>query len=118
MKSRKCKMPRLCMQRGEPNESTDQYYQQMIKDNPGNALLLGNYAKFLKEVKGDFYKAEEYCKRAIQTKDEDGDIHSLYGELIWLIDNDITRAEAHFHQAVLAQPSDRYDVKQAMDKKD
>lgn len=26
------------------------YYQKMIEANPGNALLLGNYAKFLKEV--------------------------------------------------------------------
>ena len=32
------------------HESTDLYYQKMIEANPGNALLLGNYAKFLKEV--------------------------------------------------------------------
>lgn len=31
-------------------ESTDLYYQKMIEANPGNSLLLGNYAKFLKEV--------------------------------------------------------------------
>lgn len=30
--------------------STDAYYQKMIEADPGNALLLGNYAKFLKEV--------------------------------------------------------------------
>lgn len=29
---------------------TDAYYQNMIEANPNNALLLGNYAKFLKEV--------------------------------------------------------------------
>ena len=32
------------------NDKTDVYYQKMIEANPGNALLLGNYAKFLKEV--------------------------------------------------------------------
>ena len=32
------------------SDSTDAYYQNMIEANPGNALLLGNYAKFLKEV--------------------------------------------------------------------
>ena len=32
------------------HESTDLYYQKMIEANPGNALLLGDYAKFLKEV--------------------------------------------------------------------
>lgn len=37
----------------DPNqgsESTDLYYQKMIEANPGNSLLLGNYARFLKEV--------------------------------------------------------------------
>lgn len=29
---------------------TDAYYRKMIEANPGNALLLSNYAKFLKEV--------------------------------------------------------------------
>lgn len=32
------------------NESMDGYYQKMIKADPGNALLLGNYARYLKEV--------------------------------------------------------------------
>ena len=32
------------------SDSTDAYYQNMIEANLGNALLLGNYAKFLKEV--------------------------------------------------------------------
>lgn len=33
------------------NEKTDAYYQKMISADPSNALLLGNYAKFLKEVR-------------------------------------------------------------------
>lgn len=32
------------------NYGTDVYYQKMIEANPGNPLLLGNYARFLKEV--------------------------------------------------------------------
>lgn len=32
------------------SDSTDAYYQNMIEANPGNPLLLGNYAKFLIEV--------------------------------------------------------------------
>lgn len=31
-------------------QSTDEYYQKIIQDNPHNPLFLGNYAKFLKEV--------------------------------------------------------------------
>ncbi|KAI4335709.1 hypothetical protein L6164_014331 [Bauhinia variegata] len=33
------------------NDSTDIYYQQMIEANPGNPLLLSNYAKYLKEAR-------------------------------------------------------------------
>lgn len=32
------------------SDSTDVYYQKMIEANPGNSLLLSNYAKFLKDV--------------------------------------------------------------------
>lgn len=32
------------------SESIEGYYQRMIKKYPGNALVLANYAKFLKEV--------------------------------------------------------------------
>lgn len=35
-------------------DSIDAYYQKMIQANPGNGLLLANYARFLKEVK-QFY---------------------------------------------------------------
>lgn len=30
--------------------STEAYYQKMIETNPGNALILSNYARYLKEV--------------------------------------------------------------------
>ena len=32
------------------NGNMESYYRTMIEANPGNALLLGNYARFLKEV--------------------------------------------------------------------
>lgn len=35
---------------GGSEEATDAYYREMIQSNPGNSLLTGNYAKFLKEV--------------------------------------------------------------------
>ncbi|XLU19623.1 hypothetical protein S245_055689, partial [Arachis hypogaea] len=36
---------------GWESDKTHAYYQTMIQANPNNALLLGNYTKFLKEVK-------------------------------------------------------------------
>lgn len=38
--------------RGSDDDGTHAYYQNMIEANPNNALFLGNYAKFLKEVIG------------------------------------------------------------------
>ncbi|XP_031098617.1 uncharacterized protein LOC116002592 [Ipomoea triloba] len=93
----------------DPNqgsESTDLYYQKMIEANPGNSLLLGNYARFLKEVKGDFVKAEEYCGRSILANPSDGDILALYADLLWQSHKDPVRAETYFDQAIKAAPDD------------
>ncbi|KAA8535105.1 hypothetical protein F0562_030108 [Nyssa sinensis] len=90
------------------NDSTDLYYQKMIEANPGNALLSGNYARFLKEVRGDFVKAEEYCGRAILADPNDGNVLSLYGDLIWQTHKDAHRAVRYFDQAVKAAPDDCY----------
>ncbi|KAJ4845528.1 hypothetical protein Tsubulata_013051 [Turnera subulata] len=90
------------------SDGTDAYYQTMIEANPDNALLLGNYAKFLKEIKGDFAKAEEFCGRAILASPGDGNILSLYADLIWQSKKDAQRAESYFDQAVKSAPDDCY----------
>ncbi|KAG6426035.1 hypothetical protein SASPL_110248 [Salvia splendens] len=91
---------------GPGRESTDVYYEMMIQANPGNALLLANYARFLKEVRGDLVKAEEYCGRAILANPIDGNVLSLYADLIWQTQRDAVRAEAYFDQAVKTDPND------------
>ncbi|XP_010521503.1 PREDICTED: uncharacterized protein LOC104800407 [Tarenaya hassleriana] len=92
---------------GEFFES-EAYYRVMIEMNPGNSLFLGNYAKFLKEVKGEMKKAEEYCERAILANPEDGNILSLYADLIWRTRKDGRRARSYFDQAVKSAPHDCY----------
>ncbi|KAI3891039.1 hypothetical protein MKW98_007344 [Papaver atlanticum] len=87
-------------------DSVETYYQNMIEANPGNSLLLGNYAKFLKEEKGDLVKAEEYCGRAILANPSDGSVLSLYADLIWQTHKDVSRAGTYFDQAVQASPDD------------
>ncbi|KAK1417241.1 hypothetical protein QVD17_26366 [Tagetes erecta] len=93
---------------GNENDSTDLYYRSMIEANPGNATLLGNYAKYLKEVRGDFIKAEEYCSRAILANPNDGNVLSMYADLIWETQKDANRAQNYFDQAVQASPDDCY----------
>ncbi|XP_022143958.1 uncharacterized protein LOC111013740 [Momordica charantia] len=90
------------------SKSTDAYYQRMIEANPNNALLLGNYAKFLKEVHGDFAKAEEFCGRAILADPNDANVLSLYADLIWCTQKDAQRAETYFDQAIKTSPDDCY----------
>ncbi|KAK7325248.1 hypothetical protein VNO77_29407 [Canavalia gladiata] len=87
---------------------TEAYYQNMIEANPNNALLLGNYAKFLKEVRGDYSKAEEYLERAILANPGDANVLSLYADLIWQTEKNADRAEDYFVQAVKSAPDDCY----------
>ncbi|KAL8129280.1 hypothetical protein V2J09_018435 [Rumex salicifolius] len=95
---------------GGEREETDRFYQIMIDANPGNSLLLGNYARFLKEVRGDSAKAEEYCGRALLANPNavDGNVLSLYGDLIWQTHKDASRAQIYFDQAITAAPDDCY----------
>ncbi|KAM6556986.1 hypothetical protein CsatB_004005 [Cannabis sativa] len=85
---------------------TDVYHQKMIEANSWNYLLPSNYAKYLKDVRGDFVKTEEYCGRAILSNPNDGDVLSMYGDLIWQGHKDASRAETYFDQAVKASPND------------
>ncbi|CAJ1951283.1 unnamed protein product [Sphenostylis stenocarpa] len=89
---------------------TDAYYQNMIEANPSDALLLGNYAKFLQEVCEDYPKAKEYLERAILANPDDGHILSRYAELIWQTEKDADRAEGYFDQAIRSDPDDCYVV--------
>jgi hypothetical protein len=86
----------------------DAYYQNMIEAHPCDALLLGNYAKFLKEVCGDYIKAEEYLERAILANPGDGHILSIYADLIWKTKKDANRAQQYFEQAIQSAPDNCY----------
>ncbi|RWV93525.1 hypothetical protein GW17_00044020 [Ensete ventricosum] len=75
---------------GNDNRRIAKHYQQMLRSDPSNALLLSNYGKFLHEVSGP----------------GDGEVLSLYGKLVWETHRDGERAEAYFERAVEASPDD------------
>ncbi|CAL1373382.1 unnamed protein product [Linum trigynum] len=83
-----------------------EYYEQIIRSNPHDALLLRNYGKFLYEVEGDVKRAEEYYGRALLESPGDGEVLSLYARLIWENYKDQQRAFTYFHQAASASPND------------
>jgi tetratricopeptide (TPR) repeat protein len=91
---------------GSDSTNTDAYYKKMLQADPGNPLLLTNYARFLQEVQHDSEKAEEYYGRAILASPGDGDVLSCYANLIWDVYQDAPRAESYFGQAVEAAPDD------------
>ncbi|KAL6223884.1 hypothetical protein ACLB2K_002741 [Fragaria x ananassa] len=93
---------------GDSVSAAEMHYQNMIQADPGNPLLLSNYAKFLKEVVGNLEKAEEYCGRAILADPNDGGVLSMYADLVWKLQKDAARAETYFDQAVKASPDDCY----------
>ncbi|KAL8530180.1 hypothetical protein ACS0TY_007299 [Phlomoides rotata] len=81
----------------------EQHYKKMLEEDPGNSLLLRNYAHFLYQVKGDGGAAEEYYSRAILADEgEDGEILSQYAKLIWELHRDKERAGDYFQRAVEA----------------
>ncbi|KAK8292702.1 hypothetical protein V6Z11_D06G137000 [Gossypium hirsutum] len=80
------------------SDSIDVYYQMMVEANPGNPLLLGNYAKFLKEIR-------DYS-RAILANPDDGNLLAVYADLIWHNQNDIQRTKSYFEQAIKTAPND------------
>ncbi|KAK1374987.1 Adenosine monophosphate-protein like [Heracleum sosnowskyi] len=82
------------------------YYEEMLKSDPMNSLLLRNYGKFLHEVEGDSVKAEECYGRAILASPGDGEVLSLYAKFIWETQRDGDRAKSYFNQAVQASPHD------------
>lgn len=59
-----------------------------------------------KQVKGGFRKSKGILRKSISGKPKDGNVLSLYADLIWLIQKDASRANAYFDQALKSHPND------------
>jgi Tfp pilus assembly protein PilF len=88
--------------------AVDAQYKEMVDEQPGNALVLRNYAQFLHEVKGDPRRAEEYYSRAMLADPSDGEIMSQYAKLVWAVHRDHNRSLDYFQKSVQAAPRDSH----------
>ncbi|KAL9228257.1 hypothetical protein vseg_003858 [Gypsophila vaccaria] len=93
---------------GDDRVSMEEYYRKMVESNPGNPLLLRNYAQFLHQSKKDLGGAEEYYSRAILVDPGDGEILSQYAQVTWELHGDEDRASSYFERAVQASPEDSH----------
>jgi hypothetical protein len=71
----------------------------MIHADPANSLLLGNYARFLRDVEADAARAQEYCERAILANPADADALALYAGLVLDTTVDAARADDYYGRA-------------------
>ncbi|KAJ9547842.1 hypothetical protein OSB04_020385 [Centaurea solstitialis] len=82
----------------------EEHYRKMMNENPRNPLCLGNYAKFLYQLKQDLPGANS---RAIFVDPNDGEIFSQYVKLLWELHHDKDRATSYFKRAIHAASEDR-----------
>ncbi|XP_002968884.2 uncharacterized protein LOC9651460 [Selaginella moellendorffii] len=83
----------------------DAHYRRLLAEDPGNSLLLRNYARYLYE-KRDLPRAEELYERAILASPDDAELRAQYARLIWEFRRDEERAASYFEQAAQASPDD------------
>ena len=57
-------------------------YRAAVREHPGFAPLLNNYANFLTDVRGNYDTAENFYKRAIDADPKHGYILGKYGEFL------------------------------------
>ncbi|XP_051142114.1 uncharacterized protein LOC127259027 [Andrographis paniculata] len=86
----------------------EEHYKKMLEGDPGNPMVLRNYAQFLHQEKGDLQTAEEYYSRAILADPKDGEILSKYAKLIWELHHDNKRAADYFERAIQASSDDSH----------
>ncbi|KAJ8769805.1 hypothetical protein K2173_007665 [Erythroxylum novogranatense] len=87
---------------------TELLYQTGLSQEPGNPLLLANYAQFLYLVGHDYDRAEDYFKSAVGVETRDAEAYNKYATFLWRIRKDLWAAEETFLEAIASDPSNTY----------
>ncbi|RZC53160.1 hypothetical protein C5167_012014 [Papaver somniferum] len=85
-------------------DALQQYYENILKENPYNPMILRNYAQYMYKIKGVHKKAEELYSRALLVEPNDGEILSEFARLRWEVYGEKEAASNYFARAVHASP--------------
>ncbi|KAI3984456.1 hypothetical protein MKX01_015096 [Papaver californicum] len=89
------------------NDNADelqQYYENFLKENPYNPMILRNYAQYMYKIRGVHKKAEELYSRALLVDPNDGEILSEFATLRWEVYGEKEAASNYFMRAVHTSP--------------
>ena len=90
---------------GAPSLPTNNMFKLAIEANPNNAIALGAYALFLKNVCGDMDQAQEMYQRAITAAPVNATILGNYATFLKNIRGDMDKAQEMYQRAIAADPT-------------
>lgn len=82
----------------------DEIYAQGLKDFPGSAPLMGNYANFLKGVRNEYDRAEELYLKAIDADPSSAVVLGDYAVFLRRVRRDNVGADGYYRRSFAADP--------------
>ncbi len=90
--------------RGSSPELADRLSKRMVAAAPNDADILGDYANFIADERGDFDAAETYYKRAIDVNPKDANHLGNYAIFLAYQRGNLDTAESYYKRAIEADP--------------
>ncbi|XP_047045780.1 uncharacterized protein LOC124650279 [Lolium rigidum] len=87
---------------------TEQWYELAVAEEPGNSLILANFAQFLYLTRNDHKRAEHYFERAVRAEPADAEALSRYATFLWKARDDVAVAEETYQEAIAADPGNAH----------
>ncbi|XP_047045782.1 uncharacterized protein LOC124650282 [Lolium rigidum] len=87
---------------------TEQWYELAVAEEPGNSLILANFAQFLYLTRNDHKRAEHYFERAVRADPADAEALSRYATFLWKARDDVAAAEETYQEAIAADPGNAH----------
>ena len=90
---------------GSPPSSTNAMFQRAIDTDPTNATILGAYALFLENIRGDMDQAEQMYQRAIDADPNGAFALASYAVFLENVRGNMDQAQDMYQRAITADPT-------------